>query len=125
MRCSRCSTLLLAPLTCSHTQAPTTCSSCAVLCACVPVHVCLCVCLCVFTRLGQLSSAGYSLDGGAPTGPQQAQLADLVGVCRGRISGMAPKQLAEVVWALAQVGVGFWGGSGCDGDRGGECQQAA
>jgi hypothetical protein len=52
-------------------------------------------------RLGQLSSAGYQLDGGAPSGPQQTQLSDLVGLCSGRMGGMAPRQLAEVVVALA------------------------
>jgi hypothetical protein len=61
-------------------------------------------------RLGQFAVGGYALDGGAPSGPQALQLSDLVGLCRNRISGMAPKQLAEVVWALAQVcGWGVWG----------------
>jgi hypothetical protein len=60
-------------------------------------------------RLGHFASIGYALDGGAPSGPQQLALSDLVGLCRSRISGMAPKQLAEVVWALAQVCV-LWGG---------------
>lgn len=69
------------------------------------VHVLLSLPLPV-DRLGQLAQAGYVLEG--PT--QQQQLADLVGVCRSRISSMGPKQLAEVVWALAQVRRGGAGG---------------
>lgn len=70
-----------------------------------PTHVCC--------RLGNLAAAGYVLDGAAAGGAgagagahqqqQQQQLADLVGVCSSRISSMGPKQLVEVVWALAQV----------------------
>ena len=67
-------------------------------------HHCLlpvCACVCARCRLGQLAQAGYVLEG-----PQQQQLADLVGVCRSRLSSMGPKQLADVVWALAQVRAG-------------------
>jgi hypothetical protein len=55
-------------------------------------HLCL-----VMYRLAQLRAAGTVVD------TAQQQLQDLLGLCRSRAASMGPKQLAEVIWALAQV----------------------
>jgi hypothetical protein len=59
-------------------------------------HLCL-----VMYQLAQLRAAGTVVD------TAQQQLQDLLGLCRSRAAGMGPKQLAEVIWALAQVRL--WG----------------
>jgi hypothetical protein len=60
-------------------------------------HLCL-----VMYRLAQLRAAGTVVD------TAQQQLQDLLGLCRSRAASMGPKQLAEVIWALAQVRARGW-----------------
>jgi hypothetical protein len=55
-------------------------------------------------RIATLKAAGAEVSPAA-----RVQLADMVAMIQGRVGGMTPKQLSEVLWGLAQVR-GWWAG---------------